>query len=336
MKYTVIVPVYNGEDTIEQCLRSLIDQKNAVYNSDYTILVVDDGSTDRTAQIAAGFPVEIIRLPKNEGRIIARLTGARKAETGRVLFVDSRVTVPGDTIAKLDDFNEYPAVIGELNSEEMKYESAFHTILYLIRRRYYGKEYFPMRGSELHITKDNFKRAPKGTAVLLIDRDLFISLTPERTGKNVNDDTLLFQSLVFNHKLGLLRSKRLFFKYSQRTNPRQFAAWLFHRGVRFADFYLRPGGYFFIPFLLILVLIAVAGVVSPLRNPGAFYPIFWTACALNGVIAFYLAENQKDFLIAFIALPPILMIFGAGVGRFWVGILKTSLAKHPKRGIESR
>ncbi len=333
MKYTVIVPVYNGEDTIEHCLRSLIDQKNAVYNSDYTILVVDDGSTDRTAQIAAGFPVEIIRLPKNEGRIIARLTGAEKAGTGKILFVDSRVTIPDDTIAKLDDFGEYPAVIGELHSEEMKYESAFHTILYLIRRRYYGKEYFPMQGDELLITEDNFKRAPKGTAVLLIDRKLFIELTPERTGKDVNDDTLLFQNLVFNHELSLLRSKRLSFKYSQRTDLRQFSAWLFHRGVRFSDFYLRPGGYFFIPFLLLAVfsaLIVAVAAMSLIKNPGNIYLIFWSACALDAALSFYLAENQKDFFPVFTILPLISLIFGAGVGWFWAGMLKASLAKRLK------
>src|SRR5208337_1299558 len=133
----------------------------------------------------------------------------------------------------------HPAAIGEIDQAETKYKSAFHTILYLIRRRYYGKEFFPIT-DDLLIVQKNFRRASKGTAVLLIDRDLFIKLTPERTGKDVNDDTLLFHGLVFDRKIGLLRSRRLFFRYSQRTSPRQFSNWLFHRGVRFSDFYLRP------------------------------------------------------------------------------------------------
>ena len=210
MKYTVIVPVFNGEDTIGECIKSLLDQKGVTYGKDYSILVVDDGSTDGTQEIVRSFPVGLIDLPENQGRIVARLTGARRAETDRILFVDSRVNLPDDTIGKLDGFDGHPAVIGEMDPVETKYESAIHTILYLIRRRYYGKEFFPI-ADDLLIIQQNFSRAPKGTAVLLIDRDLFIKLTPERTGKDVNDDTLLFHGLIFDHKIGLLRSMETIF-----------------------------------------------------------------------------------------------------------------------------
>lgn len=60
MKYTAKVPVFNGEDTIERCIRSLIDQKHVVLNEDYYILVVDDGSTDRTSEILSQLPVDVI------------------------------------------------------------------------------------------------------------------------------------------------------------------------------------------------------------------------------------------------------------------------------------
>lgn len=97
MEYTVIVPVYNGEDTIAECLKALLNQREAVYNQDYTVLVIDDGSTDRTPNIVREFPVSVIRLARNEGRITARLTGAKEATTKRLLFVDSRVFLPDNT-----------------------------------------------------------------------------------------------------------------------------------------------------------------------------------------------------------------------------------------------
>ena len=324
MKYTVIIPVYNGEETIGECISSLIEQKGAVYGEDYSILVVDDGSTDRTGEIAKTFPVKIVQMPKNQGRIMARLVGARKAETERLLFVDSRVTLPGDTIAKLSEFDGLPAVIGETDPAGTKHESLIHTVLYLIRRRYYGKEFFPVT-EDMVISEQNFRRAPKGTAVLLIDSDLFLKLTPERTGKNVNDDTLLFHNLVYDKKISLLRSRKLFFRYSQRTNPRQFSSWLFHRGVRFSDFYLRPGGYFHVHFLLLAA--AMAALLSLILVPQG--PLFLAALAIgiDAAISVYLSEERGDFIRVFFGMPAIVMIFGSGVAAFWTKKLLGALKR---------
>jgi glycosyltransferase involved in cell wall biosynthesis len=324
MKYTLIVPVYNGEETIGECLASLLDQEGAVHGKDYSVLVVDDGSTDRTQQIVRDFPVELICLAKNQGRIVARLTGAKTAQTDRILFVDSRVTLPSNTIVKLDSFGGCPAVIGEMDSTETKYNSAIHTVLYLIRRRYYGKEFFPI-ASDLLITEKNFRRAPKGTAVLLIDRDLFIRLTPERTGRDVNDDTLIFHNLVFDLKTGLLRSRRLFFRYSQRTDPKQFSSWLFHRGVRFSDFYLRPGGYFHIPFLLLAVVLAA--LLALALTPKGFLYLAVFMMGVDAAASLYLSEKPKDFIRVFLFLPPIVVIFGSGIAAFWAKTLSGPLLR---------
>jgi len=324
MTNTVIVPVFNGEDTIGKCIKSLLDQRGVTHEKDYSILVVDDGSTDRTQQIVRSFPVRLIHLPENQGRIVARLTGARRAETDRILFVDSRISLPDDTIGKLDGFDGHPAVIGEMDPAETKYESPIHTVLYLIRRRYYGKKFFPIT-DDLLITQQNFRRAPKGTALLLIDRDLFIKLTPERTGKDVSDDTLLFHNLVFDHKIGLLRSRRLFFRYSQRTSPRQFAAWLSHRGVLFSDFYLRPGGYFHIPFLLLVVVTAALLLLAFILG-GLFY-LAALVCGLDAAISLYLSENPRDFIRVFLCLPVIALIFGSGIASFWAKMFSGSLSR---------
>lgn len=50
-KISVIVPAYNAEKTIEKTIRSLLAQDWP----DFEVIVVDDGSTDRTAEICAGF-----------------------------------------------------------------------------------------------------------------------------------------------------------------------------------------------------------------------------------------------------------------------------------------
>ena len=56
MQLSVIVPARNEEDCIGECLRSLASQSDAVFplGVDWEILLVDDGSTDRTREIAQG------------------------------------------------------------------------------------------------------------------------------------------------------------------------------------------------------------------------------------------------------------------------------------------
>jgi glycosyltransferase involved in cell wall biosynthesis len=324
MKYTVIVPVFNSEDTIGDCIKSLLNQKGVTLGNDYSILVVDDGSTDRTPQIVESFPVRLIRLPENRGRIIARLTGAKNAETQRILFVDSRITISDDTIYKLDCFDGRQAVIGETDPAETKYDSPIHTVLYLIRRKYYGKMFFPIT-QDLLITEKNFKRSPKGTALLLIDKDLFIKLTPERTGGDVSDDTLLFHNLIYQHKIEILRSRKLFFRYSLRTDPKQFAAWLSHRGILFSDFYLRPGGYFHIPFVLVAAVVALLFFLALVQ--GKILSLAVAGVAIDGAISLYLCENSRDFIRVFLGLPLISLIFGSGIAIFWARLIRGSLSR---------
>jgi glycosyltransferase involved in cell wall biosynthesis len=69
---SVVIPVHNGEKTIAACLQSVLD-------SDYCrfeVIVVDDGSTDRTADRTEGFPCQVVRLRTNVGAAAARNKGA--------------------------------------------------------------------------------------------------------------------------------------------------------------------------------------------------------------------------------------------------------------------
>jgi glycosyltransferase involved in cell wall biosynthesis len=84
-RVSIIVPVYNCEDTIETCLLSLINQ---TYENK-EIIVVDDGSTDRTPEIlrrmAEKYDIKVIRLPVNSGEGVARSEGIKYA-SGDIIF----------------------------------------------------------------------------------------------------------------------------------------------------------------------------------------------------------------------------------------------------------
>ena len=66
---SVIIPVYNGAETLPECLRAV--QAQTFPAQLYKVVVVDDGSTDDTAEVARGWGVRIISQP-NAGAAAAR------------------------------------------------------------------------------------------------------------------------------------------------------------------------------------------------------------------------------------------------------------------------
>ena len=104
LELTVIVPARNEEQNIGECLRSLVAQSENVFElgRDWELVVVDDHSTDRTAEIAHSFAgvtvIEAARLEKGwTGKNNAIWTAARKARGKWVLFTDAdTIHEPGD------------------------------------------------------------------------------------------------------------------------------------------------------------------------------------------------------------------------------------------------
>lgn len=91
MKFSILVPVYNVEKYLEQCVESLLGQ---TYKGDYEIILVDDGSTDSSGDIcdryAESNPKKIKVIHKNnEGLVSARQAGIEVANGEYSLFVDS-------------------------------------------------------------------------------------------------------------------------------------------------------------------------------------------------------------------------------------------------------
>jgi GT2 family glycosyltransferase len=80
---SVVVCTYNGGRTIRRCLESL----QRLDYPDYEVIVVDDGSKDNAAEIAAEFPVRLIRT-ENRGLSAARNTGYTRAKGEIVAYID--------------------------------------------------------------------------------------------------------------------------------------------------------------------------------------------------------------------------------------------------------
>jgi len=84
MKISVIIPVYNGEKYIAQCIENMLCQ---TYKN-LEIIVINDGSVDNSVKIAEKYPVKIIHFEKNRGPSAARNAGIDVATGEYLHFMD--------------------------------------------------------------------------------------------------------------------------------------------------------------------------------------------------------------------------------------------------------
>ena len=305
--FSVIVPVHNGAETIEDCLAALVGQDYSPEH--FEIIVVDDGSTDETAEITARYPVRLIRFPENRGRIVARLCGAMQARFETLVFNDIRVIPERSLLAEISK-RGYEPVIPDIRDYDGS-DWGFARFFYLLRCRLYAP-YYPLskEQGDFWITTGNFDRAPKGTTCFVCSRERWIASQPEKADRETSDDTRILRKIIETKPI--LRTISVSASYRQRTDFSAVIPHTFERGPRFADYYLRPGGQYFRLYTGIWVLILLTMML------GALDPRFGLVAACLGLAVYagavaYLSQHWSDTLVVTVCLPVVTAAFGIGI-----------------------
>lgn len=88
-KFSVIIPVFNSERSLKRCIESVLIQTF----TDFELLLIDDGSTDKSSIICDEYAKQDSRVrtfhKQNEGVSIARNLGIRKSIGEYIIFIDS-------------------------------------------------------------------------------------------------------------------------------------------------------------------------------------------------------------------------------------------------------
>jgi cellulose synthase/poly-beta-1,6-N-acetylglucosamine synthase-like glycosyltransferase len=107
----IVIPVRNGEGLIADCLAGVIAQAEPLGAQ---IVIVDDASTDSTAEVARGVGVTVISLDQPGGPYVARNAGWRAVEAELVVFTDMRCRPGPDWLAAMVEpfADEAVAIVG--------------------------------------------------------------------------------------------------------------------------------------------------------------------------------------------------------------------------------
>jgi glycosyltransferase involved in cell wall biosynthesis len=308
--FSVIVPVYNGEDELVKCLTSLLSLRYP--SSKYEIIVVNDGSTDQTSDIATQYPVQVIDLKSNQGRVVARNEGAKAAKFETLVFNDVRVIPEKDLLRKVSSRNYQPLIPAVEDYDGSKW--GFSRLFYLLRLKIYTP-YYPLSelSEEFMITQNNFDQAPKGTTNFVCDRKLWLKCQPDHPGRETNDDTRILRCIV--QRRSILRPVNITVTYNQRKKLGDVIGHMYERGPRFADYYLRKGGHYR-PFYLFLFLILLgfflAVLLSSSKDVVILSFLFFLWLCLTGV-AVYLQKTIRDVIVVITCFPVVVMAFGLGI-----------------------
>ena len=90
-KISVIIPMYNVEEFLNECLDSVVNQDYGLENME--VILIDDGSTDQTMSIAKAYAKKygfiLLQNAENSGQAISRNRGIKKATGLYTVFLDS-------------------------------------------------------------------------------------------------------------------------------------------------------------------------------------------------------------------------------------------------------
>ena len=109
---SIVIPAFNEEKQISDQIQK-IQLSMSASGWAYEIIVVDDGSTDRTAEEARRHEVKLIRVPENRGYGATLKTGIGAASCDRIVIIDADGTYPSEVIPELlAKSREYDMVVG--------------------------------------------------------------------------------------------------------------------------------------------------------------------------------------------------------------------------------
>lgn len=209
-KVSIIVPVYNVEKYLRECLDSILDQTF----KDFELILIDDGSKDKSGEICDEYAkvhsnITVVHQ-KNQGQAAARNNGVKISEADWIMFVDSDDVIHPDLLHFL-----YKAVTesnsGMAVTERFKSETIPDDFFRQYTFEYAVKKTIPEKLEEFYDNKQFYYWAPFPS---IIKKSVAQSV-PFPEGKIYEDNAVGCQLLYYANSLAVVP----YCMYFYRENP---------------------------------------------------------------------------------------------------------------------
>jgi glycosyltransferase involved in cell wall biosynthesis len=324
---SVVMPVRNEAEHLPQTLAALLRAAGRS-GLDVDVVLVDDGSTDGSAEVAAsalaGALPLVVLTRAHAGRFKARRTGVEAAQSDWVLLLDARVRLEPDALEFL---------AAELTPEDCVWNGhvtadiagnpfgAFGEVLVRLAWSAYFDDPKPTS-----FGLDDFDYFPKGTGcfvaprhVLLDAMDAFVPRVAD--WRFVSDDTQLIRWIAARHPIHL--SPRFACVYQPRTSLAAFVRNAVYRGSTFLDGHGRRDSRLF-PATVAFYPASAATLLVLWRRPALLPAAAATSAVAAGIVATRATRSRFE-TVSFAALTPV-YVAGHALG-MWRGLAALALAR---------
>ncbi|MDO8538454.1 MAG: glycosyltransferase [archaeon] len=132
---SIIIPTFNAEKTIDQCLEALLNQSVKPLE----IIVMNDGSTDNTQKIVEEFKQAKLVNQKNSGPAVERNKGARLAKGDIIIFIDSDCIADKDFVKFMLEPFQNKEICGVQGSYKIKQQELIARYTQIVIEMSYAK-----------------------------------------------------------------------------------------------------------------------------------------------------------------------------------------------------
>ncbi len=233
--FSLIVPTYNDSQELKPLLDSFFSQ----WKTNWEILLVNDASSSEHSQSLEQFisnrrGARALHLPSHQGRFRARVEGANQATGTYLVFSDSRVELPSETLQRLASLlPQHHCLMANIGIDSRQ---SIYSLYWKRSHEWFFKDHFSAAKDLVKITPDTYESHLKGTTFLACERSTFQkACSVFENNPPENDDTPLLleicrlQPIVINPDLAV--------SWRPRQHLIPFLARLWNRAPGFVEYY---------------------------------------------------------------------------------------------------